>query len=48
MYSLNDAALIDAYVIANDLQLDDDFIVMLEREIRRRGIQGKVKKVRFK
>ncbi len=48
MHSLNDTALIDAYVMANDLQLEEDFIVMLEREIRRRGIHGRINKPKGK
>lgn len=39
MRSLTNEALMDAYDLAQNLQLDFDFIVMLEQELKRRGLK---------
>ncbi|WP_138416211.1 sporulation histidine kinase inhibitor Sda [Aquibacillus sediminis] len=41
MDSLSNELLIEAYSKAQQLQLDEDFIVLLKEEINRRGLQTK-------
>lgn len=38
MEALSNKALVDAYIKAKEMKLDDEFINLLEKELERRGI----------
>lgn len=44
MYKLNDELLLESYKKALGLQLDPAFIYLIEKEIKRRGLEYYIKK----